>query len=485
VIIRFIRETFKETAQRLFGALFEGIEHLTKEIVRRFLMATRGRVSKSFLIKLLKRYIHVEAVAKTARSIVVISHPFLNKLSLLWWGTPVVYFTPRIPKINIILMHFIDHRVESIARPKTPGKLSNIHFIISFLRFIDLLKKDMRFRIKTIISVLITATIGLVIGVIVLEPFLESMLSPLLGFNFFPLIGLIVDFWVLFLIGMFLDHVIVGEVKSVTFSLEHDRRTGLLRSQIKTKRNELKEKMDKEENEKRKSKYSAKIISLDEMEREIDNLEDSRRCYYDGREYYLLFTEEGYRKAYSKYNEALEKDSRNALAYAGLGETFAFCGKLKEERGEEPTGLYNKSLESCTQAFKINKNLCEVHRAMARILWAQKKIREAEKEIKKALKINPWDAESYHVKALCKYLDADKLKLYEKALELNPNLIIAHRDLGIFYLKQFELDKAKEHFTKIIELNPNDSHAHDSIRAIASLRSINSPHLLPTFGAKY
>jgi len=259
-------------------------------------------------------------------------------------------------------------------------------------------------------------------------------------------LSFILEFPIIFVIGIPIDHAIVGKLEDIRFDLEFDRETDLLRRRVETKKSELKTRC--EDGKLKRNKYSKEISKL----REVLDIVD----YLESHKHYLLFTEHGYTKAIDSYKKILEKDPNNALALTGMGEAYAMLGNWKEMNKEEAQFFYDESLSASQKAVKINQGLGEAHRALARSLYQTGEFSEAEKEIKIAIRINQSDAEAYHILAV---LQKDT-KLCKKALKFNHELIIAQRDIGIAYIKQGNLNEAINHFKKVIQLNKDDPYAH-------------------------
>lgn len=185
--------------------------------------------------------------------------------------------------------------------------------------------------------------------------------------------------------------------------------------------------------------------------------------YIKGRNYYLLFTQEGYKKAIDQYKKAIEIDANYSLAYAALAEAYSLLGLAMKQRGEEYEIYYEKGLKAGKKAISLNNGLFEAHRSLANIYGNMLEIGKAEEEAKIALKINPNDAESYM------YIDKkaqpdEKIKNLKKAINLNPNLAAAYLQLGALYtIYSNNLDLAIMQFKKVIEINPRNVDAYTNL----------------------
>lgn len=176
--------------------------------------------------------------------------------------------------------------------------------------------------------------------------------------------------------------------------------------------------------------------------------------YIKGREAYLLFTPKGFEEAIRFYNKALVVDGSYALAYSGLGEAYSLLGRWKETNREEYKGYYDKSLYYSLRALELAPNQGESHRALALNYMNLMRLKEAEKEAKYAIELNPNDAEAYCIlwMATGNATDSEYIK---KALKLDPNLIMAHYWLAKEYYYKGNYDMAICHFNRSVEINPN------------------------------
>jgi len=113
--------------------------------------------------------------------------------------------------------------------------------------------------------------------------------------------------------------------------------------------------------------------------------------------------------------------------------------------------------------------------------------RMAEDMLNEAIKIDPQHAESY---ALLTDLynnyyykfaktEEDKQKYFElqekhinKALSLNPNLVMAHTFKGHLYYEKGEIDKAYESYRKGVNIDPNSSQANDGMHWIFNIKGL-------------
>ena len=161
----------------------------------------------------------------------------------------------------------------------------------------------------------------------------------------------------------------------------------------------------------------------------------------------------GFTSALDYYDQAVRKDPRFALAYAGMAEASML---LYEET--KVVSWSQKALSAAQQAQQLNPDLPEVHWALGSVYLKTGKTEEAIAETKQALELAPSSDESYrrlgHV-----YGDAGRKKeaiaAYQKAVDINPYYWFNHNWLGVTYANFGENGKALDAFRRVTELAPD------------------------------
>jgi tetratricopeptide (TPR) repeat protein len=189
-------------------------------------------------------------------------------------------------------------------------------------------------------------------------------------------------------------------------------------------------------------------------------LEEARNFSAKGRDSYLLFSPKGAEKAIHLYEKAIDIDDNYAPAYAGLGEAYSFLGLWNQQSFvEKDNKLLEKSLSYSQKALELDQNSSVSHRALAASYRGLGRFEDATKEARKAIELNPNDAEAYYILWTVSGADPNS-KYVKKALELNPDLSIAYNDLGYIYFTKGIYDKADENLNRAIEANPELIQAH-------------------------
>ena len=196
----------------------------------------------------------------------------------------------------------------------------------------------------------------------------------------------------------------------------------------------------------------------EQVEKIYTENKEAFKLYLEGRFYYQLRTKESFEKSIALYNQALALDSGFCLAYAGLADSYitstAYCF-LPREMG------VSKSRAFALKALKIDNNLPEAHATLGAIAtYFDYDWNKAEKELKRALKINPNYMRAY--KIYSEYMDIignrEMARQYiDKALILNPNYPILLWHSYYYYVREGKYDKALEECNKLFYLEKDEA----------------------------
>jgi tetratricopeptide (TPR) repeat protein len=201
------------------------------------------------------------------------------------------------------------------------------------------------------------------------------------------------------------------------------------------------------------------------VEHETEN-PDAYRLYLQGLFYWNKWTEEGFRKAITYFNQAVEKDPNYALAYAGLANTYNFLGQSGYDR---PSKVWQNAKTAAMQAVQLDDQLSEAHIALALVRadydwdWTG-----AESEFKKAIQLNANSATAHQWYAdfLIRMgrFEQGKLEL-KKAQELDPLSLLINTSIGrqLYFARQY--DAAVQQFQKTLEMDPKFVPAQHALEA--------------------
>ena len=177
----------------------------------------------------------------------------------------------------------------------------------------------------------------------------------------------------------------------------------------------------------------------------------------------------GLTKAIAAFEQATAKDPGFALAYAGLADAHTALA-FSSLGSATPEGEFNKAKAAASKALEIDEGLAEVHSALGNIAlqydwdWPT-----AEKELKRAVELNPNLAEAHHVyseylQAMGRFDDGLREIVLAQALDPLSQIINFHHGLCLFGAGRE--DEAIGQFKKTLELEPNSPAAHWGLGAV-------------------
>lgn len=168
------------------------------------------------------------------------------------------------------------------------------------------------------------------------------------------------------------------------------------------------------------------------------------------------------KKSIEYFEQAIEKDPRYALAYAGLADAYRLAGMYNTLR---PREALPKSGEAAARALELDETLAEAHAALGSFrFWFEWNWEEAEREFRRAIELNPSYGHAHHDYAW--YLVVmgrmgEGIAEMRRAQELDPLSPLANADVGWVYLRARRYDEAIEQMKRTLELEP-DSHSAQS-----------------------
>ena len=209
-----------------------------------------------------------------------------------------------------------------------------------------------------------------------------------------------------------------------------------------------------------------------QMTRRYTESPEVYKLYLNGRYHYNKMTGEGMKKAIEYYQQAIAIEPSYAPAYAGLANTFV---TLWWYGFVSPDDAVPHARAATMKALEIDERLSEAHTALGRIRqcydWQWK---EAEKEFKRAIKLNPNSSDSHLAYAtflgsMCRFDEARAEG--KRTLELDPLSLSANLTLGwtLYYFTR-EYDQAIEHGRRMLDMEPSFFGAHWMISACLNLK---------------
>ena len=178
--------------------------------------------------------------------------------------------------------------------------------------------------------------------------------------------------------------------------------------------------------------------------------------YLRGRYYWSKRTKQDLNKAIGCFEEAIQKDSNYALAYAGMADCYTLMGR---HLYLPPREAFEKAREYANNALKLNDDLAEAHTALAAVLvnydWDWNR---AEEEFARALQLNPNYATAHYWHAvLLQTLGrlTESVTAAEKAQRLDPLSPVIGMGVVQAYLFSERYERAMEECRKYLEMDSN------------------------------
>ncbi|MEP7000872.1 MAG: tetratricopeptide repeat protein [bacterium] len=186
------------------------------------------------------------------------------------------------------------------------------------------------------------------------------------------------------------------------------------------------------------------------------------QLFLQGRQWYIKYTADSFRRAIEFFNRAVDRDPTFALAWANLAQAYV---ELAEGGIMAPDVVYGRAEEAAANALRLDPELGEAHCTMGYL----KGVRHydwlgAEQDFKRALELSPSSADTYDLygrlcAAIGRYDDA--IALQHRANELDP---LAHRmDAVTTLLRAGRYDEAVRAGEDAIELEPTYERARATL----------------------
>jgi len=184
---------------------------------------------------------------------------------------------------------------------------------------------------------------------------------------------------------------------------------------------------------------------------------DAYQLYLQGRFHWNKRATDEFLKAIEYFQQALKKDPRYALAYAGLSDSYAFLGDVGIT-AMPPREAFGKAKVEALKALEIDPSLSEAHNALGHILMHEWRWTDSENELKRAVELNPNFALAHGFSSLL--LQAvgrvdEALAEAKLAKDLDPLSLPIHGFVGGLYILKKQFDQAQAEIQKMKELDPN------------------------------
>jgi serine/threonine-protein kinase len=188
---------------------------------------------------------------------------------------------------------------------------------------------------------------------------------------------------------------------------------------------------------------------------------EAHNAYLQGQFYFQRRDLEGYLKAVSFFDQAIQFDPGYALAYAERSEARTWIGDLSNEKQKD---AWSKAASDGERAVAIAPRLAEAHAALgwARF-FAEWRFNEGLAELRRAQQLAPWNPATNDLLApVVVYLGQfeEAQKLARQAIERDPLAYQARQSLARLLFVQGKLGEAEAAARKAVELQPTAAGSH-------------------------
>lgn len=197
------------------------------------------------------------------------------------------------------------------------------------------------------------------------------------------------------------------------------------------------------------------------LSRSATQVPEAYALYLEGRQFLNSRTEQGLRNAIERFNEAVARDPRYALAYTGLADAYAVLALLEFV---PPRDAFPKARAAAAKALEVDEELAEAHASLGLVRFQYDwEWSGAEAEFRRAIELNPGYPPAHqfyadYLKAMGRFDEA--LAEMGRALELDPLSLSIATGLGhVLYLSR-QYDRAIEQYRKALQIDPRFVQAH-------------------------
>jgi TolB-like protein/Tfp pilus assembly protein PilF len=184
--------------------------------------------------------------------------------------------------------------------------------------------------------------------------------------------------------------------------------------------------------------------------------------YLKGRFFWDKRTAADLQMAIQYFNQAIAKDPKYALAYAGLADAYVL---LPQYGVASATDSFPQAERAAKKALELDDTLAEAHTSFGRILFFHDlDFGGSTREFERAIALNPNYATAHHwygVGPLMSLGEFDRaIAELKRAQQLDPLSLIINTDLGAVFFTARRYDDAIAQLRKTIEMDPRFYYAH-------------------------
>jgi TolB-like protein/Flp pilus assembly protein TadD len=199
---------------------------------------------------------------------------------------------------------------------------------------------------------------------------------------------------------------------------------------------------------------------------------EAYELYLKGRFFWNKRTGPDLRKAIDYFKQAIDKDPKYALAYAGLADSYTL---LSAYGAGSPQESFPSAKTAAQKALELDDTLAEAHTSLGQILlFYDLDLAGSTKEFERAIALNPNYATAHHwygVGPAMSLGEFDRaIAELKRAQQLDPLSLIINADLGVAFATARRYDEAIAQLRKTIEMDPRFYYAHWNLGVALELK---------------
>jgi serine/threonine protein kinase/Flp pilus assembly protein TadD len=164
------------------------------------------------------------------------------------------------------------------------------------------------------------------------------------------------------------------------------------------------------------------------------------------------------------FNNALERDKKYALAYAGLGEALW----ARYELTHDPDWV-TKAAHACARAVSLNPDLASGNICFGTVYNGTGKYEEAAGQFQRAVLLDPTRDDAFRGLAFAYERlgrQGDAERTFQRAIQVRPQYWASYEWLGTFYAEHARYEEAARQFTQAIALAPDNPQGYRKLGGV-------------------
>ena len=199
---------------------------------------------------------------------------------------------------------------------------------------------------------------------------------------------------------------------------------------------------------------------------------EAHEFYLKGRYFWNKRTGPDLRKAIDYFKQAIDKDPKYALAYAGLADSYTL---LSAYGAGSPQESFPSAKTAAQKALELDDTLAEAHTSLGQILlFYDLDLGGSTKEFERAIALNPNYATAHHWYGSGPLLAVGEfdraIAELRRAQQLDPLSLIINADLGVAFATARRYHEAIAQLRKTIEMDPRFYYAHWNLGVALELK---------------